>query len=308
MVKQVIQIFMVASLMGGCALKDPDLSQNGFRSGVRSGFIPNEIRRSFKGKTFALIDVLTMPAGSYTINNTKTVRGNVEFPYDFPLFTPTPCNGIGYTIAYERRHQGATTLLSVVPFVNGREIFVDHFLVGANDSLSIAVYAELAPIEPFFERGELPSNFVSPFLPSNNCRMMCGAICTDSVRTLTNLSCDIKLLGDNYACGKKVLFLSLAKTEDRFFWLSRLANCGAITADYEHINEDLKAYYSRASTYGCKSYERGIYDEWYVIQQKVPFLPPTYSITNLKEFVLATSDGQNSAIEKRPVAMVSEWR
>ncbi len=302
----------VSILTMGCSFKEPEVQSSGYRAGMRTGFIPSQIRRQFSGKTFSLIDVVEMPKGAYTLDQTAAVRGSVEFLLEYPSFTATPCRGAGYVVKYTPQRRSATSLLKIVNYVNGVEIFADHHLVTANDNLNVAIFAEYAPLESFYERGELPSEFVETFMPSNQCNEMCPGEYLVPIRPVIfdiarNIGCQ-GCFWDGTTCNrthpdKFDFFPGYFPTPAGKTIVDNLRRCEAVLS-----NADLKFYYNKMINETCKNFrQKVLLDEWYYVQHKVPFKAPVYTILDFSNSVLATAATQKPTLEDRIVGQAWEW-
>ena len=280
---------------------------------IKTGFTPKDLKIIEGGKAYALLDVVTLPSGDYQLDNTVTVQGVVEFPYQYPSFSETPCTGLGYTVSYEARRKSATNSLKVIPYVNQNLVALDHMVVATTDALQLAVYGEYAPLSDYLDSGNLPNEFAKSFEPSNKCHQMCALAQVKPVRDVTfdpanGVACTP--FWNTSGGGYSPVFPGTVTFNVAFFTdprsreplVAQLQKCGAV-----QTNDDLKNYYDQATSGPCQNSQKMMLKEWYFIEQKVPYATPVYSISNFSSIVKSTSETQSEELRDQSVHLSSDW-
>ncbi len=276
-------------------------------------FIPKDLKISEAGKSYALLDFVTVPSGNYQIDNTVTVDGLAEFPYQFPILAENNCTGLGYDVSYEQRRKSITTVFKVVPYVNSKAVTLDHLVVAPTDLVQVAVYADYLPLADYLDNSALPSEFVKSFQPSNKCHAMCAMAQVKPTRDVIfnpagRVTCtyfwNTADGGYSQSFPGTVTFNPAfwATQNTRDFQLTQLQACGAV-----QTNDDLKSYYDQATTGACQNSQKIMLKEWYFVEQKVPYNNPIYTIKNFSSLVKATTDTQSSALADQSIQLMSEW-
>lgn len=311
--KKCTMIMLLA--LAGCAFKGEDNKQTRSESSkVRSGFIPGERILVEGSRRYVLIDVVTLPSGDYQVNQSTPVRGIVEHSYQYPIFKELNCEGIGYSLSYETRKRAATEQLKLKIYIDQKLTDRSQLTVSRNEVIALAVYAEFDPIADFYERGQLPSEFVKTVMPNGQCRSLCTNIRTTPLRPLVrklplldcnwwNRAWDYPTNTDRSTVTNDLEFSPLQIENQRGTYLQKLFECNAATS-----NEDLRILYDRAADEACPQYNnKMLLREWGFVEQKIAYAEPTYSIANLNEIVKTTSGDTQIEVKGYPAAKASDW-
>jgi hypothetical protein len=315
--KKKIGFAIILALLSGCAFKGGnDQSSNTVSTGSKryTGFIPQDLKVSDAGKAFTLIDVLELAPSDYNIDTTKLAKGQVEYPFDYPIFTDNQCQGLGYNISYEGRRRAVTSNFKLVLYVNKRPTAQDHLVASKTDSVQVAVYGEYAPLSDFVDAGNLPNEFVKTMQPSNKCHYMCPEARVTPTRPLIFVPGRINCLFWIWGADANQMPTS-QQTDDFFFdprqfevagnrenYIQQITACDAVRS-----NSDLESYYKAATDGGCAYNSiKTMMREWYFVEQKIPYKPPVYSISNFTEIVKDTANTQGNVVD-RPVHLTKDW-
>jgi hypothetical protein len=312
--KTITLILMGALWFGGCAFKEDSGIAGG--SGYRrySGFVPKDTRMKEGATELVLIDVIDVPTGEYELDQSKAIKGRIEYPIEYPIFEDTWCTGLGYAVSYEPRRRGIGEKLKLVAFKNGQIIGAERSKVAPSDKIQIAVYTDRSPISEFSDSEILPTEFTKSLQPSNRCRYMCTQARVKPNRKLkivpgqTNCNYYIWGYANNWPTAtvtEDAHFIpyQLERSESRPYHIKNLIDCEAVKD-----NEDLRNYYDQTESKPCIDNTPKVFmRQWYFVEQKINFKPPIYSILNFSEYLKSKAEDQAPGILDRPIHPFVDW-
>lgn len=302
--KKVILMLSMGAALSACAFKDSTSSSSVLTGNLLQS--PGPLKLTDERGVLGLMDVMNYPKAAYTVDLTLPVKGRIEYPVSYPQFTQTQCTGAGYTVSYTQQKRSISQTVYLVPFINGVQSKDMVFNVAPTDKLQISVYAQYVAVKNFIEDELLPNEDLNSFQPSSECHKMCTLGLVTPVRPIKQTCYWIDYGSDPSQGGRmtsQFMFVPNHFEQDQFRdqELSNLQNCDPLIT-----NADLKNYYDQLSG----SCQGGVYQQmmrnWYLVQMKLPYQRPVYSIDNLAD--ITKSADVSSAVTKAQDQIVHSLR